>query len=156
MPDPIRPTDPEAIALARRLIDAATHGALGTLARDGNPQVTRVGLATDIDGTPIALISALAAHFGALRAHPVCSMLIAEDSNKGDPLTHPRITLQCRARFLPNTDPALRDRFLTLRPKAKLYADLPDFAFVRFEMQGGTLNGGFARAYQLTADDLAP
>jgi hypothetical protein len=43
--------------------------------------------------------------------------------------------------------PRLRDRYLRRHPKAKLYADFPDFAFFRLMPRHVHLNGGFARAF---------
>ena len=39
-------------------------------------------------------------------------------------------------------------------PKAKLYADLGDFSFFRLEMLGGSLNGGFGKAYLIKPAEL--
>jgi putative heme iron utilization protein len=49
----------------------------------------------------------------------------------------------------------LRDAWLARHPKAKVYIDLPDFAFVRLVPRSALLNGGFARAFRLTPADLA-
>jgi len=35
-----------------------------------------------------------------------------------------------------------------------MYADFNDFSYFRLEPQGASLNGGFGKAYALTADDL--
>jgi putative heme iron utilization protein len=48
----------------------------------------------------------------------------------------------------------LRRRFLARHPKSELYADFPDFAFWRMMAASAHLNGGFARAADLTATDL--
>ena len=158
-PDPVRPTDDEARALARRLMEEARHGALGVLdPATGAPHVTRVavGLA---DGAPLTLISALSHHTRALAADPRCSLLLGEPGPRGDPLTHPRLTLLARAAFVASDDPArpaLRAGWLARHPKAKLYMDFADFAFVRLRPEGAHLNGGFGRAYRLVASDLAP
>lgn len=155
---PIRPTDDQARALARRLIDAATHAALGTLPPGADfPLVTRIALATDPEGRPMTLVSSLSAHSTALRARPECGLLLGEPGDKGDPLTHPRLTLRARARFVPRDSDqhtGLRAHYLRLRPKAGLYADFADFAFVVFQAEGASLNGGFGKAFELTAEDL--
>ena len=56
-------------------------------------------LATDETGTPLTLISDLSDHTRALKADPRCSILVGEPGPRGDPLTHPRMTLLCTARF---------------------------------------------------------
>ena len=153
----LQPTDAEAILLARTLLRSARFGALATIDPiSGAPLVSRVGVSTDFDGTPVILISGLAAHFGALKADPRASLLLGEPG-KGDPLAHPRISIITRAVFIEreHTDHTrIAARYVSHQPKAKLYADLGDFRFVRLEVQSASLNGGFGRAYALTAGDL--
>lgn len=155
--DPIRPTDDEAIALARRLIQTAAIGALGTLdPATGAPQVTRVAIATDLDCTPILLISDLSNHTVALKNDPRCSLLVGE-IGKGDPLAHPRITLSCKAtRVERDSDVWKRvsSRYLDRNPKAKLYAGFGDFSYYRLAILAGALNGGFGKAYNLASSDI--
>lgn len=155
--DVIRPTDSEAVRLAKTLIRSARFGALAVLdPATGSPMASRVGVAADIDGTPLILVSMLAAHTGALLADPRCSLLLGEPG-KGDPLAHPRITLACIARRLdPGSDVRARAerRYLNRNPKAKLYAGLGDFHFFRLEPLAASLNGGFGKAYQLSSADI--
>lgn len=155
--DVLRETDDEAIRLARTLIRTARHGALGTLdPASRHPQVSRVGLSTDTDGTPVILVSGLSAHTPALRADPRASLLIGE-VGKGDPLAHPRITLRVRAaEIAPGSAEADRigNRYLAHQPKARLYAGLGDFRYFRLEPEAASLNGGFGRAYALSREDV--
>lgn len=157
-PDPIRPTDDEARALARDLLTGARFGALATLV-DGAPMVTRIALAPDPQGCPLSLVSRLAAHTAPLRAGGPASLLVGEPGSKGDPLTHPRLTLQCRpdpvARDAPGFD-SLAAHYVAARPKARLYVDFADFLLVRLRPVSGLLNGGFGKAFRLTPADLAP
>jgi putative heme iron utilization protein len=107
----------------------------------------------------MTLISALAPHFAALHQTPDCALLLGDVGEKGDPLTHPRLMIRAKATFISPDDPArdgLRTAWLAAQPKAKLYIDFADFALVRLHPQSALLNGGFARAYRLTAADLAP
>ena len=154
----IRPTDDAARALARALIDGASHGALGVIEpRTGAPMVTRIAVARDDDGGPMTLVSALSAHTAALRANPACSLLVAEPRRKGDPPAHPRLTLQCRAGFVPRPGAdhdRLRALYLAQQPKAALYIDFGDFTLVRLAVTEAFLNGGFGQAYHLTPADL--
>lgn len=158
-PSSIRPTDDEARVLARTLLGTAAFGALGV--RDpgtGAPMVTRIAVATAPDGVPLTLISDLSQHTRALRADPVCSLLVGEPGPKGDPLTHPRLTVQARAVFTDRSDARhsdLRGHYLAQQPKAKLYIDFGDFSLVRLEPTGAFLNGGFGKAFVLTPKDLA-
>jgi putative heme iron utilization protein len=157
---PIRPTDDEARTLGRRLLNEACFAALGVLnPATGHPDVTRGALSTDAAGAPLTLVSDLSAHTKALRANPVASLLVGEPGEKGDPLTHPRLSLSCTANFIEHSDPeyaVLRGGYLQRNPKAKLYIDFADFAFLRFTILSAALNGGFGKAFHLTAQDLQP
>jgi hypothetical protein len=156
--DPIRPTDDEARALALRLIRDARFGALGVLdPAAGAPVVTRIAVGTSPKGQPLTLVSDLAAHTGALRADPRCSLLLGEPGDRGDPLTHPRITLACRAVFTDRAGPdhvRLRAHYLISHPKARLYIDFTDFSFAMLRVEAAALNGGFGKAFRLTPGDL--
>ncbi|HMA13517.1 MAG TPA: DUF2470 domain-containing protein [Kiloniellaceae bacterium] len=154
--EPLLPVDDAARRLARGLLRSARHGALATLEpADGAPLATRAGLATDLDGAPVFLVSTLSVHTQALLADARCSLLVGEPG-KGDPLAHPRLTVTGRARRA--GDEALRARlkrrYLARHPKAALYADFPDFSFWRLEVARASLNGGFGRAYAMTPGDV--
>lgn len=153
MANPIRPTDDDARALAWSLIDAARFAALAVLdPTSGAPVVTRIALVPGPDGVPLSLISTLSTHTTALAANSACSLLIGEPGAKGDPLTHPRLTLQATAEAADKA--ALRDHYLSLYPKAQLYFDFTDFQLTRFVPSGAFLNGGFGKAFHLSASDL--
>ena len=157
-PSPIRPTDDEARRLARSLIDGARFGALAVVHPDsGMPHVSRVGIGTDPEGGPVTLISELSLHTRALRAVPRACVLLGEPAPRGDPLTHPRLSLDVLARFVPRgpEHEALRTAWLAQHPKARLYLDFADFSLVRLAPVSAALNGGFGKAFVLTAEDLA-
>ena len=149
----LRDVTPEVVAEVRAMIAAARYGALASLsATDGWPVATRVGLAVH-EGSPLILISALAAHTAALRADPRCSLLIGEVPDKGDPLAFARVTLKCRAVEVARGD-AVRAAYLRAQPKAELYVDLPDFTFMRLVVESASYNAGFGRAYALGGEAL--
>lgn len=152
--EPKRPQDNhfDGAALAKRLLRTIRSGALATLdAANGHPFASLVTVATDLDGSPLLLMSTLSAHRTNLEADPRISILLAEHG-KGDPLAHPRLTVIGRAEHSP--DARVRSRFIARHPKAKLYADFADFAFFRLQVESAHLNGGFARAMTLTAGQL--
>ncbi|MEM8980433.1 MAG: pyridoxamine 5'-phosphate oxidase family protein [Pseudomonadota bacterium] len=154
--NPIRPTDAEAIALAGSLLSSARFGALGTL-EDGAPLVTRIAVIWT-RSVALSLVSDLSHHTKALRRDPSYSLLIGEPGEKGDPLTHPRLTLLGQAQIIEHQSPdftALRAPFVAKVPKAKLYIDFGDFVFLRFDISKALLNGGFGKAYELQASDFA-
>jgi putative heme iron utilization protein len=155
--DVIRETDAAAIRLAKTLLRTARLGAIAVIEPGtGAPYASRIGVATDLDGTPLTLISGLSAHTGALLAESRCSLMVGEPG-KGDALAYPRLSISCRARRLERGtaehDRAER-RYLNRNPKAKLYAGLGDFSFFRLEVERAGLNGGFGKAYLLDRADL--
>ncbi len=147
-----RDVDDEAREIAQGLLAKARYGALGVMIERSVPFVTRI--AVQAEDTLISLVSTLSQHTTALKADPRCSLLIGEPQDKGDPLTHPRLTLQANATFL-GRDEALRDRWLNTHPKAKLYIDFGDFGFVQFQVQAAFLNGGFGYACKMNSADLS-
>jgi len=157
-PSPLRRVDDEARALALQLLGSARHAALGVIdAETGAQMVSRIALAQSPAGAPMTLVSDLARHTAALRARPDCSLLLGEPGARGDPLTHPRLTLQARAIFVPRDGAdhaALRAAYLAQCPKAALYADFADFHLVLFAKRAAFLNGGFGKAWELSPADL--
>lgn len=153
----IRETDNEARALARRLVSSSRYGSLAVLLpKGGHPFASRTAVTNDIDRTPVILVSALSEHTVGLSNDPRVSLLLGEPG-KGDPLAHPRITLQCKAEWIDREDPRqprIRTRFLRRHPKSALYVDFPDFAFFRLNPVSASLNGGFGKAYHLRAEDF--
>ena len=141
----------DAIGLSRMLLRSIRSGALATLDPEGRPFASLVTIATDQDGTPLMLLSRLSAHTRNLLADPRCSLLFSQ-GGKGDPLAHPRLTIVGRA--VETGEMRARERFLARHPKAKLYADFPDFSFFALAPEAGHLNGGFAKAATLTRDEL--
>lgn len=155
--DLIRETDDEARSLARQLLDGARFGALGTLDGEGMPVVSRIAVVRAPDGSPLTLISQLSHHTRHLLERPECSLLLGEPGPTGDPLTHPRMTLACRARMIRHEDPergVLREHYLAQYPKAKLYVDFGDFLFAHLAVRKVALNGGFGKAYALMPGDV--
>jgi heme iron utilization protein len=157
-PNPIRPTDDEARSLAQDLMLQARHAALGVIDPDtGAPMVTRVAFGRTPQGQPATLVSDLSHHTRALKANPAASILLGEPGTRGDPLTHPRLTLQAQAHFLRHGEAGhdeMAAHWLRDHPKARLYIGFADFSFAMFDVQRAYLNGGFGRAFVLTPDDL--
>jgi putative heme iron utilization protein len=152
-----QPADFVPVAVAKTLLRATRSGTLATLDRHtGHPFASLVNVATDVDGSPLILVSRLATHTANLEVDARASVLLAE-FGKGDALAHPRLTVL--GSFAPvdreSTDDArIRRRFLARHPKSELYAGFGDFAFWRMAVVSAHLNGGFARAADLTAADV--
>ncbi|MES2541870.1 MAG: pyridoxamine 5-phosphate oxidase, partial [Pseudomonadota bacterium] len=151
------PANDDARALVRQLLSLG-HAALAWEDPDtGTPGISRIAFARDPQAGMLTLVSGLAPHFRALRDRPDCALMLGEVGDKGDPLTHPRLMIRARASFVSPDDPnrpGLRSRWLERNPKATLYIDLPDFAFVRLTPVSALLNGGFARAFHVPPEDL--
>ena len=157
-PSPIRPTDDEARSLAQNLMRQARHAALGVIDPDtGSPMVTRIAFGSAPQGQPATLVSNLSHHTRALKANPAASILLGEPGLRGDPLTHPRLTVQAQVRFLRHGEAGhteMAAHWLRDHPKAKLYIGFADFSFALFDVQSAYLNGGFGRAFVLAPGDL--
>jgi heme iron utilization protein len=155
---PKAPVDPqaahaEAVADAKRLMRLSRTAALATLdPATGAPLTTLVGVASDLDGAPLFLMSTLARHTRHLASDPRASLLLTEEPERGDPLNHPRVTLNGSIERA--QEPRVRARYLQRNPKAKLYADFADFAFFRLAIESVHFNGGFGRADPLTPADV--
>jgi heme iron utilization protein len=144
------------VAEAKLLLRSTRSAALATLVPEsGAPFATLVNVATSPDGSPILLLSQLAAHRRHLAADPRLSLLFYAPGH-GDPLAHPRLTILGRAHRAGDAaqSAALRTRFLARNPQSALYADFPDFAFFHVEMENLHLNGGFGRAGSVTVDQI--
>jgi putative heme iron utilization protein len=148
--------DFDALALGKALLRSVGSGALATLDTQGAPYSSLTSVATDVDGRPLLLLSRLAAHTGHLETDARASLLFAR-IGRGDPLAHPRLTLIGRASRLERGSVEhhrARRRFLAAHPKAALYAGFADFSFWRLDPSQAHLNGGFARAAQLSGTEL--
>ncbi|WP_395697619.1 HugZ family protein [Methylocella sp.] len=144
----------DALGEAKRILREARAASLATLTQDGSPFASLVNFAAAPDGSPILLMSRLAAHTRHLERDPRLSLLLAE-SGDGDPLAHARLTLAGAARRVEADERAvLRARFLARHPRSALYADFTDFSFWSVTLKSAHLNGGFARAANFAAAAL--
>jgi heme iron utilization protein len=140
------------VATVRRVMRQARTAALSTLMRrTGHPFGSLVTVACEADGTPIILLSGLAAHSRNLADDPRASLLF-EDRIPGDPQTAARATILGRVERITD-DGTARRRYLARNPDAALYADFGDFAFHRLVMEDGHLVAGFGRAMRVKAED---
>jgi putative heme iron utilization protein len=149
--------DFDAKRAAKSLLRTTRTGALATIDRNtGHPFASLVNVATDVDGALLILVSRLSTHTANLEKDRRASVLLAA-TGKGDPLAHPRLTLIGTFVRMGRDHPDEargRRRFLARHPKSELYAGFADFAFWRLQTVSAHLNGGFARAADLTAADV--
>lgn len=146
----------------RALVEGRRQGALGTL-EEGAPFVSMVlyGLERRAGLAPALLlhVSRLSPHTRHLLADPRASLLVAlPDVGQGDPQALARITLQCLAQLVPGDDPghaAARAAYLAHLPQQEYLFGFPDFMLFRLEPQLARYVGGFAKAFTLSAAQLA-
>ncbi|HEY4848245.1 MAG TPA: DUF2470 domain-containing protein [Methylocella sp.] len=146
----------DALAQAKELLRSVRAGALATLVPGtAFPFASLVNVATAPDGSPILLLSSLAAHTRHLASDPRLSLLLVQ-TGAGDPLAHPRVTIMGTGECVIDRDgrAALKARFLARHPESALYADFADFSFWRVAMEQAHLNGGFARAGNFKAASI--
>jgi heme iron utilization protein len=146
----------DALAQAKALLRSVRAGALATLVPENAfPFASLVNVATTPDGSPILLLSRLAAHSRHLASDPRLSLLLAH-TGAGDALAHPRITITGTGECVidPDGRAALKARFLAKHPESALYADFGDFAFWRVVMEEVHLIGGFGRQGHFKAKSL--
>jgi putative heme iron utilization protein len=157
LPENAPTADFDAVGIAKALLRMTRAAALATVDRNtGHPFGSLVNVATDVDGSPLILISRLATHTANLEKDARASLLLAS-AGKGDPLAYPRLTVL--GSFMPvdrqdASEPRLRRRFLARHPKSELYAGFADFSFWRLGVVSAHLNAGFARAADLKAEGL--
>lgn len=133
---------------ARLIARAALSGALATHRRGkGDPYVSKVGLALDVDGTPLFLLSTLAAHTQDILADPRAALLVEAPVTQANPLESARATLTGRMMRLEGKDDAhVRARYLARHPGAARYAGFGDFSLWTLAVDKIHFVGGFGVA----------
>src|SRR5271156_814001 len=146
LPETARPPeDFNPIAVAKGLLRSTRSGALATLDRNtGHPFSSLVNVATDVDGSPLILVSQLSTHTANIEVDPRASVLLAS-TGKGDPLAYPRLTalgaFEKIERGSPDEGRIVR-RYSARHPK-NMYAGFADFGLWRLKVVSAHLNGGF-------------
>ncbi len=161
MPDRLPENAPaaefDARAIAKALLRSTRAGTLATIDRNtGHPFASLVNVATDVDGSPLILVSRLSTHTANLERDGRASLLFAS-VGRGDPLAYPRLTVLGTFTPAARQDPRdsrFRRRFLARHPKSELYAGFADFSFWQLEIVSAHLNAGFGRAADLKALDV--
>ena len=125
------PQDFKPIDVAKELLRTTRSGALATLDRNtGHPFCSLVNVATDIDGSPLILVSQLSTHTANIEVDQRASVLLAS-TGKGDPLAHPRLTVlgafEKIERKSADEGRVVR-RYGAKHPKSDMYASFADFA----------------------------
>ena len=140
---------------ARRLMRSLDTASLATLLLDeGWPYASLVLVASDIDGSPLLLLSSLAEHSRNIARDARVSLLFDGTSGHDSRLTGPRVTVLGRAAS--TTEPRHRARFLARHPDAGIYVDFRDFAFYRVAVERAHLVAGFGAIHWIAGSELLP
>lgn len=147
---------PDPIEQIRTILITMRTATLGTLATDGAPFLSLVTIAPTSEVRSAMLLSGLAVHTRNLHRDGRCSLLlVAPNSEDGNPLAQTRLTLMGRAVCLDRSeDTNQRAAFLSAHPGSAMYADFGDFAIWRFELETAHLVAGFGRIVGISADEL--
>jgi len=155
--NPVHETSDEALGLAAKLLGETKYASLAVNEADTHfPLVSRVAACFSQDTGVFFAASDLSVHSKCLTTDPKCSMMLGEPG-KGDGLAYARMTLVAKVERMPNDHERraqFRDVFLKTHPKAELYIDFGDFGFYPLALQRILLNGGFGKAFHLSAEDL--
>lgn len=138
----------------RRLMRRQEHGVLAT-SLDGRPYASLVALASDLDASPLLLLSDLAQHSRNIAADNRISLLFdggAAPGPSADPLAQPRLSLLGEA--VRGDAARLLARFTARHRSAAAYADFGDFHLYRVTIGRGHLVAGFGRISWIEAADL--
>jgi heme iron utilization protein len=144
-------TSRDSAGFARRLLRNRDRGALAT-SLHGAPYASLVLVATDLDASPLLLLSDLAQHTRNIAFEPRVSLLLDATEGHPDPLAGPRLTVLGRAEAV--DDRRLLARSTARHPSASLYAGFADFRLYRVEVDRGHLVAGFGRIEWIDASEL--
>lgn len=154
---PFRALDDEARELLYTIWHHTKHASLSTLLEGGQPYVSRIAICAVPEGKLISLVSDLALHSSALQDYAPSALMLHPPLTQADPLTQPRLSLICHARFIKNSEDIF-DKLCDIYKKAHKMADMllgfSDFRLVQFTAKEAHLNAGFGKAYQLKRDAL--
>src|SRR6266478_423687 len=152
----MQPTaDFNASRVARLLLRRSRQGALASLmAGSGDPYCSLVNVASNVDGSPILLISRLALHTKNILADPRISLMLDERAS-GDPLEGSRIMLAGRAEEVGGNGAALAcRRYLNAHPSAEVFVSFKDFSFFQIRPLAAHLVAGFGRIVDLKPEQF--
>lgn len=140
---------------ARALVRVASKAALGTVMPDGSPLVTLVALATAPSGTPLLLLSQIAAHTQNIARDARVSLLTTDGGVPDDPMTGARLSLTGQVLALDGQN-ALRAkaRFTQRHPGSGPYDTELDFRYFQLEIAQGRFNQGFGAFRKMGPSDL--
>ncbi|MEM7299789.1 MAG: pyridoxamine 5'-phosphate oxidase family protein [Pseudomonadota bacterium] len=145
----------ETLQVARKLLQSARFGALGTLEASGEqPFVSLVAVCMAKD-EPLFLLSDLARHTRNLKNNPAASLLVSQQDGPEDMLAGNRVSLSgsVRPAALEQQD-QLKEAFVSAHSAAKEYAGFGDFQIHSMTIETGHLVAGFGRIVDINPQQL--
>jgi heme iron utilization protein len=137
----------------RALLEAESIGLLSTTSvhRPGYPYGSLMPFALSATGSPLLLLSDLAAHTKNLLADPRACLFVGDrtGSADADPLAGARVSLLGRAARLSSSSSSsanaadARARYLSRHPRATAYLELRDFGMWELAVEEARLISGF-------------
>jgi heme iron utilization protein len=147
-----------AAAAARALLAAESVGLLSTISvrRVGTPYGSLTPYALSAAGSPLLLLSSLAAHTHNLRVDPRAGLFVGDHTAAADPQAGARLSLMGRAAPVGADDEAdARARYLGRWPRTVDTVALHDFSFWRFDVEEARFIAGFGDIRWLPASAFA-
>lgn len=135
-----------------RKLDRASLATTFTGAEGAWPYASLVLVASDLDASPLLLLSDLAEHSKNLARDPHASLLFDGTTGFDDPLTGARATVL--GEITPQAGAASLERFVKRHPSANLYAGFKDFRLYRMCVTRAHLVAGFGRIDWIESGDL--
>jgi putative heme iron utilization protein len=148
-------------ATLKNLVDESLVASLAVKDQRDEPAVSLVTFTSVWSPFRVHLfVSELSSHTPALRAHPLCSLMVHRSPSKDDPQSNhalTRLMVKARAHFLSREQAKERgvlERWQKKYPITDTLASLSDFQFVELEPIEATFIMGFGRAYVCSGPDL--
>jgi len=146
---------PGPAATVRRLIRSLDRAALATSLGGPEgpwPYASLVLVATDLDASPLLLLSDLAEHTRNIAHEPRAALLFDGTAGRADPLTGARASVL--GKIARESDPRCLQRFLRRHPAAQAYAGFKDFRLYRLTIARAHLVAGFGQIHWVDAAAL--
>jgi putative heme iron utilization protein len=156
--EPVEPArSPSAAEHARTILAGDSVATLATLSEDGSPWASVVQYSVTGDGTPVLILSTLAAHGRNVKIDARVSLALAGPVPEGhDPGDSGRVSLAGVVE-VPEGDEleAAKQSYFTQTPAAELYTEFGDFTVYVMRVKTIRWVGGFGRMASTTPAEYA-
>ena len=151
--------DDESRDALQQLLSSYSVAALATVSETG-PAVSMVPYAAASDGSAIYIhVSRLARHTGEMLDDPRVALMIMEPESAGSSsLALARLSIEGEARELAHDSAeymSARAAYVGRHPQSEMMFGFADFSLFAITPAGGRFVGGFARAHDISPEELA-